>query len=674
MRMIKILICVLAVLFFAACTSDQKPIYDMTSWLDAVKAMDYEAMWEQVEPAVAVDKDGFIKKYSDIFSGLGVKEITFDNISGPDENGRFTYTATYKTEEYGDFSNDFSLQMVWNEQGNRVYWDYSLIFPDMGEGSTVRIKTLKASRGEIFAEDGTLLARNTYADTLYMDTTKVADITAVGNVVCPLTEMTQAELKEMYDEALENETQFVKLDAYFADELTEPQRQSILGVAGLGIDDKMYTPIRDYPLGEDAAHIIGYMGYPDAEDLPEGYTESDKMGVTGLEAAYETELRGKDGQIVYIEDKWGHNVRTLWEVPMEEGQDLRLAIDPVLQQKAYEALETNLSLEEGQSGVAIVMDAASGEVEAMAQYPTYNNNWFTFSLSEENLEYINSGVRPLYSLATQGNYPPGSVIKPFTATAALEAGEITEDTEFDGQIVDNKWQPEGMNVSVTRMNDKAGSPLKLANALRSSDNIYFAFAALKLGGDKLVDYFERIGFGQEMTFDLPVNTSGAVNSGTMMTDQLLATMGYGQGEMVLAPIQLAAMYTAFANKTGDVMQPLLVKKLCRTEGLDYVTLNEREKIVWIEDAVSQQSLDILTPLMKNVVDHGTGHPAKIDHLPMAGKTGTAEIGSDKSREISWFACYWLDGYYDRLVVVMVDVAAGEEGQVKFPIAKELLAP
>lgn len=673
MRMIKILICVLAVLILTACTVDQEPAYNITSWLDAMKAMDYEAMWAQVEPAVNIDKDSFAKKYSRIFEGLGVKEITFDNISGPDDNGCFTYTATYKTDEHGDFTNDFSLQMVQSEEGNRVYWNHSLIFPDMEEGGTVRVKTLKASRGEIFADDGTLLARNAYADTLYMDTNKVEDITAVGNVVCPLTEMTQEELVGKYDVAKENGTQIVKLDAYLANELTDTQKQSILAVPGLGIDDKMYTPIRDYPLGKSAAHIIGYMGYPDPENPPEGYKESDRLGVTGLEAAYETELRGKDGKIIYIENKWGDNVRTLWEVPMEEGQDLRLAIKPKMQQKAYEALETNLSLEEGQSGVAIVLDAEHGFVEAMAQYPTYDDNWFTFSLSKENLEYISSDIRPLFSRVTQGNYPPGSVIKPFTATAALEAGMITADTAFDGQIVDDVWRSEDLHVKVKRIDSNAGWPIKLANALKSSDNIYFAFAALQLGADKLIDYFGRIGFGQDMPFDLSVKKSSAKKSATMMTNQLLATMGYGQGELVLAPIQLAAMYTAFANKTGDIMEPILVKKLCRTEGLNYVTLSERDKLVWVENAVSQQSLDTLAPMLQNVIDHGTGHKAKIDYVPMAGKTGTAELGENKSREISWFACYWLDGYYDRLVVVMVDVAA-EKGPVKFSIANELLAP
>lgn len=672
MRMIKILICMLAVLLLAACAAENEPVYDLTAWVNALTEKNFWAMWEQCEPAVSVDAQSFVEKYDAIYYALGVKEVTVDNIIGPDQDGRFTYTATYKTKNYGDFTNDFSLQMIFSEDGGRVFWNYSLIFPEMEEGSTVRISTNKANRGEIFAEDGSLLARNTYADTVCLDVQKVEDIHAVANAACPICDITEPELVEKYEKALKADTNIVKLDTFFEDELTQVQKQSILSVPGLVIDDQMYTPIRDYPLGESAAHIIGYTGYLDEENLPEGYTISDKAGVAGLEAAYETQLRGKDGRIIYIEDNWGNNLRTLWEEPMEEGQDLWLTIEPNLQQKAFEALKSNLSTEEGQSGVAIVMDADTGCVQAMASFPSYDDNVFTFSLSDETFAYLfESGIKPLVSLATQGRYPPGSVIKPFTATAALEAGVITTDSEFDGVIEDNKWIPEDKTVSVTRINDNAGTPLKLANALRSSDNIYFAWAALHLGADKLREYYGRIGFNQEVSFDLPVKTSSDMNTGTMMTDQMLADMGYGQGQLQITPLQMATMFTAFANKTGDIMQPVLVNRICRTDGLEYVKLSQKESAVWVDNAVTQNSLDTLAPMLKEVIDRGTGHAAMIPGVPMAGKTGTAEI--DKTREISWFACYWLEGYYDRLVLVMVDVDT-EKGPVKFNIASELLVP
>ncbi len=683
MRRMILLICVFVIMLLpAACSAGQQAAYDIGGWVKALTAMDYEAMWAQADPAVTIDKDGFINKYKAIFSGLGVKEVTVDNIAGPDENGRFTYTATYKTQDYGDYTNDYTAQMVNTAEGCFVFWNYSLIFPEMEPGSTVQIQTLKATRGEIFAADGSLLARNTYADTLCLDVSKVKDIVEVAKVTCPLTGMTPPELADILYKAKKGNQTIMKLGAFFADELTAEQKQSLLAVPGLSIDNKMYTPIRDYPLKESAAHIVGYTGFLNQEDLPEGYEASDRVGVSGLEAAFETQLRGKDGKIIYIKDKWGKNIRTLWEEPVEEGQDLRLTIKPDLQTRAYQALASNLSLEEGQSGVAIVMNADTGDVEAMSSFPSYDDNAFTFSLSDDMANYLfKSDFQPLLSLATQGRYPPGSVIKPFSATAALEAGVITPDSEFDGVIVDNKWQPEDKIVSVTRINDNAGSPLKLANALKSSDNIYFAWAALHLGADKLKEYYERIGFNQEVVFDLPIKKSSDMNTGSMMTDQLLADMGYGQGELQVTPLQMTAMYTAFANKTGHIMQPVLVKKICRTQGTDYVTLSEKKPSVWIENAVSQSTLDILTPMMKEVIDHGTGYAVRHQTtelhqgnelpFPMAGKTGTAEI--DKTREISWFACYWLDGYYPRLVLVMVDVAT-EKGPVKFAIANELLAP
>ncbi len=683
MRKLKFLICLLvSVLALSACSGVKLPVYDLSGWVNALVAMDYEAMWDQVDPAVTIDKDGFIKKYDDIFKGLGVKEITVDNVTGPDENGRFTYTATYKTQDYGDFTNAYSLQMVDSNKGCFVFWNYSLIFPEMESGASVRIRTQKATRGEIFAADGTLLARNTYADTLYVDVTKMKDIMQVANVACRLTGMAPPELAEIIRKAVKSKQTITKLDAFAPGVLTEEEKQSVLAVPGLGIDDKMYTPIRDYPLKDSTAHIVGYTGYLNEEDLPEGYEASDRVGVAGLEAAFETQLRGKNGKIIYIEDKWGKNIRTLWEDPMEQGQDLRLTIKPNLQQRAYQALASNLNLEEGQSGAAIVINADTGDVEAMTSFPSYDDNVFTFSLTDETFNYLfKNKYQPLLSLATQGRYPPGSVIKPFSATAALEASVITPESEFDGVIVDNKWQPEDKVVSVTRINANAGSPLKLANALKSSDNIYFAWAALNLGADKLKEYYERIGFNQEVAFDLPVKKSSDMNTGSMMTDQMLADMGYGQGELQVTPLQMAAMYTAFANQTGNIMQPILVKKICRTEATEYVTLSQKDPAVWIQNAVSQSSLDILTPMMKTVIDSGTGYAVRHqttelhqgNELPfaMAGKTGTAEI--DKTREISWFACFWLEGYYNRLVLVMVDVAT-EKGPVKFAIANELLAP
>ena len=674
---VAVLLCAVIILPQAACGANS-PVksYDISAYMDAFEAMDWNAMWAQVSPDAEIDKDSFLKKYEAIFSGIGVEEVEVTDVAGPDADGVFTYNATYRTKDYGDFTNAYRLTVWPGADGTgKVMWNYSLIFPEMEAGSSVRVSTLTASRGEIFAADGTLLAANGYADTVFMDTAKVQDIAAAAAAAGPVTGLSASQITEKFNTAKEKGTQFVALGAFAPGQLTEEQRQSLLAVEGLGIDDKMYTPIREYPMGASASHMVGYMGYPlDAE----GNAAAEKAGVSGLEMAYNEQMKGQNGKIIYIEDRWGRNIRTLWEQKRQEGQDLRLTIKPDLQQAAFDALSTNLDYTKGQSGVAIVLDAKTGFVEAMASYPSYDDNLFTFGMSEETWAFLQASTsnQPLFFRATQGQYPPGSVIKPFTAVAALEANAVTPETEFEGEIVDGKrWTPdvEGWDGRYITRVDDSGTPLKLYNGLIKSDNIYFAYIAMKLGGEKFTEYMERIGMEAAVPFDLPVKEANLINSDSQMTLSRLADSGYGQGQLLVTPLQMAAMYTAFANGAGSMMKPVLVEKLCRTDGTEYTTVSKTEPSVWIESAVKSGTLDTLTPILHDVVEEGTGKPARIRGVQIAGKTGTAEKFDDKSREISWFAGYWLDGYYDRLVIVMVDVAT-EEGPVKFEIAKALLKP
>ncbi len=675
MRYLLIIICIMLVFALVGCEVEAEPTADITSYLNSLMAKDYAAMFAMSSPIVNIDRDTFVQKYETIFSGLGVHQITIDSLSAPNDAGVFTYIATYKTADYGDFTNRFTLQTGLIDGVHMVLWDYSLIFPEMSEGATVKVRTIFAQRGEIFAADGSVLAGNAFADTVYMDTGKVSDITSVTDAVCPIVGLTNTQVVEMFNKALGKGTQIVVLGEFFDGALTDEQKETILSVAGLGIDDEMYTPIRDYPMGEPAAHMIGYTGFYSEENLPVGYSVSDRAGLSGLEASYESELRGTDGKIVFIEDKWGKQLRTLYLEPCDEGKDLRLTIDPVMQETAFGALRDLLDLELGETGVAIVMDASTGYIEAMASYPSYDNNLFSFSLSEETWQYFNApeSKEPLFSRATQGLYPPGSVFKPFTATAALQNSAITQNTVFPGKIVNNQWMPSEPSwywEPITRVDD-SGSPLKLSNALVHSDNIFFAYAAMSLDQDDFLNYLRRIGMEQAVPFDLPLKPANLVTR--EIDRRLIADMGYGQGEILLTPLQMASMYTAFANGIGDMLEPILVEKISQTDGLNYNTLLQNDATVWIENAVSQESLDVLLPLLSEVVKSGTGQYVKISGVDIAGKTGTAEIGNDKSREISWFAGYWTDGYYKRLVVVLVDTAA-DEGRVKFDIAKLLLNP
>ena len=217
----------------------------------------------------------------------------------------------------------------------------------------------------------------------------------------------------------------------------------------------------------------------------------------------------------------------------------------------------------------------------------------------------------------------------------------------------------------------------MRSAIVHSDNIYFANAALLMGWDNYTSYMKSIGFGDTMPFDLNVAQSQLYNDDTELTLMLLADSGYGQGEILTTPLQMATMFCAFANG-GNIMQPYIVDGLYETEGIKYNDVSRVSPKVWKSGVIEQHSLDVIVPYLKDVVDHnlnGTGRSLKVTSVTVAAKTGTAEIGNDKSRQISWFAGFRCDTEDKdaRLVLVMLEVPTTDEyASLKFDIAREML--
>lgn len=158
---------------------------------------------------------------------------------------------------------------------------------------------------------------------------------------------------------------------------------------------------------------------------------------------------------------------------------------------------------------------------------------------------------------------------------------------------------------------------------------------------------------------------------------LLAESGYGQGELLTTPLQMAVMFSAFANG-GTIMEPYIVESICETKGITYDTVSTTTPKAWKTGVITQESLDTVVPYLQDVVDHslnGTGRSLKVTSVQIAAKTGTAEIGNDKSREISWFAGFrcGVDSQDARLVLVMLEIPTEDEyASLKFDIARELL--
>ncbi len=682
------LLVVLALLtpLFAGCGAHLNAAVYAQGFLNCIKNKDFKGAYERTYPYASqtlAQKD-FIKKYTDIFDALKITGVQIsDEKSKKDDGGdvyAYTYTAKYISEKYGEFKNSFAMTLRPDKDTLKVDWSPALIFPDMDFGDTVSISTLKGKRGEIFTADSALLAKDDYAQTVTVDLTVADDFAKIGPKLCDKLKLKQEDIQKKYDAAVKNKDDRMIVKSYPKDTFDEAGILSLRKITGVDVDESRYSPLRYYPLKEAAAHIVGYTAAPDekeAKALKEaGRDPADKIGQDGLEKAYEEQLRATDGEAVYIRDERNVIKATLYKKEPVNGCDLLLSIDSELQETAYYMLASELKY--GQSGVAIVMNPQTGAIEAAVSYPSYDDNLFSFPIDKATMDNFNKeeNKQPLFSRLTQGLYPPGSVIKPFTATAALEANAIKPSDVFpyESEIVDNYWKPsnEAWGYPKIKRKTNPGSPLKLENAFVWSDNIYFAWLAMLLDKDKLSEYLQKFTLGQEIAFDLPLKKSNIINEGAEFNRKLLADMGYGQGQLLVTPIQMAAMYTAFANN-GDMMKPMLVQKLMRESGIQYDTVEEKQSSVLAKSVVGQSALSTLLPLMEEVVEKGTGTGVKISGVRIAGKTGTAQVGDSNSREISWFAGFWMDQKEKRLVLVMVDVPESE-GSVKFAIAKALLKP
>lgn len=698
---------------FSGCASSASGRQMCLDFLSCISEKDYIGAYALLDDNIKLDSDEenlesrgkisekqFVAKYSNIFAALDIQSVVYENID-IDQGEIFTianFTGTYSSSLAGDITGEYRMVALKVNGKWCIEWAPNLIFPEMEWGDTVRVATISAQRGEIIA-DGHVLATREGKISVYALPERIAD-TEMENFlikVSALLGMTRQDIEKAMDKAYDG---VAILKQYYQDDFPTYLETQLLEVTGIGIDYGNYGSVRSYPEKDMLAHTIGYVGIvnaPDAETLNstlarlnEGRTQEDGLynsdsyvGRNGLEAQYERELRGKDGYRIYICTSQGTNRRTLYTKEQQDGQDLQLTINYELQKRLDFVLNSVL-YGETTAGAVIVMNPTTGAIDAMSSWPAYDLNSFARGISSADYNTLLSMANtPLYNRLTQGLYPPGSVLKAFTAVAALQTGTLDENYVFKGEIEDDYWLPTEfgtwMGSKIKRTEVKYGrmSPLNMRSAIVHSDNIYFANASLLLGWDNYQNYMTGIGFGDKMPFDLNVATSQLYNEDTELSLMLLAESGYGQGELLTTPLQMAVMFSAFANG-GTIMQPYIVESLCETKGITYDTVSATTPKAWKTGVIDQASLDIVVPYLQDVVDHdlnGTGRSLKVTSVQVAAKTGTAEIGNDKSREISWFAGFrcGVEPKDARLVLVMLEVPTEDQFQsLKFDIARELL--
>lgn len=430
---------------------------------------------------------------------------------------------------------------------------------------------------------------------------------------------------------------------------TEGKRGSILDRNGNILAETKTN--REYPYKDITAHITGYVQGITAEELEnkaeKGYNAHSIIGKTGLEQVYEERLKGKDGLKIYIEDNNGNIVKTIAETKGNDGEDIKLTIDINLQTKLYEKIKND-------KGFFVVMNPQTGEILALVSTPSYDPNKFVTGMTNDEWNSISTNeAKPLFTRFIS-TWCPGSTFKPITGAIGLTTGNLSEDDEFNYSGL--AWQKDSSwgEHKITTLTAYSGKK-NLKNALIHSDNIYFAQAALKIGEKTFTEGLDKIKFNEDIDFELDTNKSTYSNSERIEREATLADSGYGQGQLLVNPIHMASIYSAFVNE-GNMVKPYIEYK------------ENREKEYLVKNAFSKEAANIIREDLIQVVESptGTAHDLKVNGVKLAGKTGTAELKAskeEKGKTLGWFNCFTVDEELDKsmLIVSMVEDGGSNGG-------------
>lgn len=529
-----------------------------------------------------------------VFDRVGASDIKITNVKTKKYDSKtyeLTFTANMNTKIGKLSAQHYEAPIVKVGDNWRIQWSPRLLFPSMNGKDTVQIDLIAATRGQIYDRNNQLLAKNgdvTQAGLVPGKLGTGADRTANLEKIAAAWDVQVTSLETLLKQSWVTDDTFVPVKIVTDSPVMTGAAYQTIGS-------------RTYPLGEAAAQLIGYVGTATADDIRKDptLTANSKIGKTGLEQVYDKRLRGTDGGQISIQN--GDNIHPLLTKKAVNGKSLKLTIDANQQKTAYTQLA-------GKAGSVVTMNPTNGELLTLASSPSYDPNAFVNGISQTDYDkYANNTSLPFLSRFAQ-RYAPGSTFKMLTAAIALQNKTITPDTTKS--ISGLKWQKDSSwgDYKVTRTVDAASE--NMTQALVNSDNIWFAQTALKMGASAYLKGLAPL-FKTQADLPLTMKKAQISNSGKLASETLLADTAYGQGQLLLSPIEQAAMYSTIANG-GTMQQPTLIQG----------TKGQRTSSVLQANAADT----VKTALTHVVSDQaGTAHDLAIDGHTIAAKTGTAEL-------------------------------------------------
>ena len=659
-KLLLLLSLIIVIIFSLGCSKTSKYNEAFNSYVEKWLKSDFSGMYSMLtkESKESINEETFVNRYKTIYSAINLDNLDISLNKDLEKKDNY-YTASFTlkaTTISGELNlTNFDVDIYKEEDNYLINWDESLIFPNMIKDDKVYVRTTNHSRGKILDRDGNILAEDGTISVVGIHPSKFNNENRNSKIT---------ELANTLD--ISEDTIISKLDANTDPELfvpivsittTDEKLQTLTNRNEEGILINTKTS-RVYYGGEAFGRLIGYVGAITAEELENkndySYTSTSLIGKAGIESVYEDTLRGEDGAEIYI--KRGSDEISILKKEVINGEDIKLTIDSTLQNNSYTQLN-------GEKGAVTAVDPISGEVLALVSSPSYDSNMFTTYVTKTKAAEREANNYTDTVNRFSKTYAPGSTMKLITAAIGLNTGKINPDESIE--INGLTWQKDSSwgNYKITRVENV--SPVSLREAAKHSDNIYFAQAALKIGSDDLISGIKGFGIGEEMTFEYPMTDSSISNDGSLNSEILLADTGYGQGELMVTPLNMALAYSALANN-GNIMTPRLVLS-------DNSTAS-----IWKESAIKPENLQTLIEDFSAMVNDEDGHAyeMKIDGYNIAAKTGTAEIKSSQDdtngTENGWFVAVDTTSSKLAIATIIEDVKDRGGSSIPIPMVKNIM--
>lgn len=556
-------------------------------------------------------------------------------------------------------------------------------FTTLSRDNRVKVLPVPPTRGLIYDRNGVLLAGNRPAYSLEITPEQVKDLDIALAELAKVVTISEDDL-ERFHKLRQRQRRFESIPVRLQ---LSPEEAAAFAVErhrfpGVDIAARL---VRYYPLADQTAHVLGYVGRISRSDLARidqsQYAGTTHIGKLGIEKTYEEQLHGQVGLERVEVNALGRTVRVLERQPPLPGQDLRLNLDVRLQEAALAAFGDR-------TGALVAMDPRDGGVLAMVSKPGFDPNLFVEGISVKNYRALQRDTdKPLYNRALRGQYPPGSTVKPFIGLGGLEDSVVAPRTVH---FCPGFYQLPGHDHKYRDWKKTGHGSMDLDGAITQSCDVYFYQLSHDMGIDRLRDFLALFGFGERTGIDVTGELPGLLPSREWKRAKKnqpwypgeTLIMGIGQGYFLSTPLQLAAATASFANG-GTFHTPRVGAELLhKATGLQEAVVAD-DRPLPIGDMANWR---YITESMLHVVEgpRGTARGIRTDAYRIAGKTGTAQVFTvaqeeeydeekiaEKLRDHALFVGY-APAEQPRIAVAVIVENGGSGGAVAAPIARRVM--